>query len=279
MDNSGLLVSIIMPAYNAQRYISEAIKSVLNQTFQEWELIVIDDGSIDDTASIVQAFDDKRIVYIHQDNAGVSAARNAGLSYAQGEYITFLDADDVLPKKSLDVRVDYLQKHPNVDLVDGQILVKDVDLVTLIRTYTPYYQGKLLPELLALNSHVFFNVCYMFRTEILGDIRFKNGMTHAEDLLFYIALSSKSDVMYGFVSEIIYVYRFGHASAMTNLVGLEEGYIVLLKEIKKDKSISRISYLILKLKILKIMFLSWIYKNKFTSSFSSIKNIFLLQGD
>jgi glycosyltransferase involved in cell wall biosynthesis len=246
-----------MPAYNAQAYIVEAIESVLNQSYKQWELIVVDDGSIDSTRSLVQAFDDERIIVYSQKNAGVSVARNMGISLAKGEYITFLDADDVLPPKSLEVRVMYLSENPNIGLVDGKILVKDANMSDILRTYTPYYKGKLLPRLLALDSRVFFNVCYMFRKNLLTTVRFKEKMTHAEDLLFYIQLSSQSDVEYGFVSEIVYQYRTGHTSTMTNVSGLEQGYMTLLQEVKKDTNISKVTYFILKLKIMKIMFLSW----------------------
>ena len=204
MTTSTPLVSIVMPAYNAQTYIVEAIESVIAQSYVHWELIVIDDGSTDSTLSLVEAFNDERIIIKSQKNAGVSVARNVGLSLSIGEYITFLDADDIFPKKSLEARVTYLDENLNTDLVDGQILIKDADMKDTLRTYTPYYRGKLLPRLLALDSHVFFNVCYMFRKNILDTVRFKEEMTHAEDLLFYIQLSSRHNVQYRFVSEIVY---------------------------------------------------------------------------
>ena len=276
MSTSTPLVSVIMPAYNAQTYIVEAIESVIAQSYAHWELIMIDDGSTDSTLSLVEAFSDERIIIKSQKNAGVSVARNVGLSLSIGEYITFLDADDVLPQMSLEVRVRYLDEHSDVDLVDGQILIKDADMSDTLRTYTPYYKGKLLSRLLALDSHVFFNVCYMFRQNILGAVRFKEEMTHAEDLLFYIELSSQNDVLYGFINKEIYYYRSGHASTMTNLSGLEEGYIRLLNEVKKNMHISKISYLFLKLKIMKIMFLSWMNKYKIGNAFMSIQKILWL---
>jgi len=278
MDKSIPLVSIIMPAYNAEKYIVEAVKSVIVQSYETWELIVVNDGSTDSTLSLVEAFEDKRIIIHSQENAGVSVARNAGLALAKGEYITFLDADDVLPQESLTVRVRYLQENPEVSVIDGVILVKDANMIETLRTYTPYYKGELLPRLLALDSRVFFNVCYMFRKEILGELTFKTKMTHAEDLLFYIQLSSQSNVQYGFVLETVYQYRSGHSSTMTNIAGLEEGYIILLQEIKKDKNVSKTAYIFLKLKIMKIMFLSWRAEGKMKKSFLSVYKILRLQG-
>lgn len=264
------LVSIIMPAYNAEKYIAQAITSVLEQSFGNWELIIINDGSIDATVSIVQSFDDDRINFIDlEKNSGVSAARNVGLSRVRGEYITFLDADDVLPPRSLEIRVQYLESHSEVDLVDGAISIKDIELKNELRRYDPYYCGPLLPRLVRLDSSVYFGVVYMFRKDILGDVRFKENMTHAEDLLFYMELSSSHSVQYGFVSETIYWYRSGHSSAMTNLDGLEKGYMMLLHNVNALKGVSIFQNKLLRLKVARIMFLSWLRRKEFYRAFYS----------
>ena len=145
-------ISIIMPAYNAQKYIKESIDSVLNQSFENFELIIINDGSKDNTEHIIKEYQDQRIVLISQKNGGVSNARNAGLKLAKGKYITFLDADDTFPKDSLKSRFEYLESNSKIDLVDGIVEVKDENLQKTIRKYEPYYEGKLLPELLKLND-------------------------------------------------------------------------------------------------------------------------------
>ena len=87
-------VSVVIPLYNKEPYITRALNSVLNQTFRDFEVIVVDDGSTDNGAEIVQGFNDRRIHLIHQENKGVSTARNRGIDAAQGELIAFLDADD-----------------------------------------------------------------------------------------------------------------------------------------------------------------------------------------
>lgn len=270
MSDTFALVTIVMPAYNAQKYIEEAIRSVLMQTYEHWELIVIDDGSTDNTRPLIEVFKNQRIHLISQENVGVSVARNRGLVVAKGKYITFLDADDVLPKESLEVRVSFLEENKKIDIVDGQILVKDKEMNETLRKYIPYYSGRLLPKLLALDSQVFFNVCYMFKAEKLNNLYFKPGMTHAEDLLFYMQLASREDAVYGFISETVYQYRSGHASGMSNLFGLENGYMKLLREVKKDANISNIEYMLLKAKIVKIMFLSWHSRSQTKQAYFSI---------
>jgi len=92
--NASELVSAIMPAYNAERFINQAIQSVLSQTYADWELIVVDDGSTDGTAAIVSRFTDPRIRCIHQENQGLAGARNTGIRAAQGTYLAFIDSDD-----------------------------------------------------------------------------------------------------------------------------------------------------------------------------------------
>jgi glycosyltransferase involved in cell wall biosynthesis len=106
-----------MPAYNQARYIFEAIQSVRHQHFADWELVVIDDGSTDATASVVKSFTDPRIRYLHQANRGASAARNTGIESARGEYVAFLDADDLYLGNKLGLQISYLDAHPEVGLI------------------------------------------------------------------------------------------------------------------------------------------------------------------
>lgn len=89
-------ISIVIPVYNGERYIRRAIEGVLEQTFEDWELLLIDDGSLDSTAAVCDEYAGERIRVIHQQNCGVSAARNVGIKLALGEYIAFVDADDII---------------------------------------------------------------------------------------------------------------------------------------------------------------------------------------
>ncbi len=110
-------VSVVMPAYNAGQFIAEAIESVLAQTFGDFELIVVDDGAIDDTCNVVARFSDARVRYFYQENRERSAARNAGIRAARGEYVAFLDADDTWLPEKLARQVAHMDEHPEVGLV------------------------------------------------------------------------------------------------------------------------------------------------------------------
>ena len=106
-------VSVIVPAYNAARFIGPTIESVQSQSWKNWELIIINDGSTDSTRDAIQPYlSDKRIIYIEQPNAGCSAAKNTGLKYATGEWIQYLDADDLLSSNKLEAQVKVLEGNP-----------------------------------------------------------------------------------------------------------------------------------------------------------------------
>lgn len=108
-------ISIIMPLYNKEKYVRKSIESILSQTFTDWELIIIDDGSTDSSYSVsLEYMNDKRVKVYHIENGGVSRARNKGIVYAQGEYVTFIDSDDY-------VLEDYLEKlyHPKYEMIIG----------------------------------------------------------------------------------------------------------------------------------------------------------------
>ena len=115
-DERSPLVSVIIPAYNADQFIAQAIQSVLDQTYRSYEIIVVDDGSTDDTKDILRGFADQ-IHSCFQENCGPSAARNAGIKIAQGEYICFLDADDIWVPHKLEVQLAYMECHADIDFV------------------------------------------------------------------------------------------------------------------------------------------------------------------
>ena len=114
-------VSVIVPCYNYGHFLGAALQSVQAQTLREWECIIVDDGSSDDTRAVAARYAalDTRIQYLFQTNSGHSAARNRGLEAAQGQYLQFLDADDLLQPHKLELQAAFLDSHPSVDIVYG----------------------------------------------------------------------------------------------------------------------------------------------------------------
>jgi glycosyltransferase involved in cell wall biosynthesis len=119
------LVSVIMPAYNAGQYIAEAIESVLIQNYRNFELIIVDDGSTDDTKAIVTGFKDDRIKYFYKENGGPSSARNHAIKQAKGQYIMPLDADDMMVPNFIISHLKEFEKNPEADLVYSDVLLID----------------------------------------------------------------------------------------------------------------------------------------------------------
>ena len=123
---SNPLVSVIMPVYNGERYISEAIESVLSQTYQNLELIIVNDGSTDNSKTAIESYlQDPRIRYFEQPNAGVAAARNTAIKESQGKLIGFLDQDDFWYINKLKIQIEYLERHKNISLVYSDYEVID----------------------------------------------------------------------------------------------------------------------------------------------------------
>ena len=120
------LISVIMPAYNVEEYIEKSIDSVLQQTYTNWELIIINDGSMDNTKKIVENYlhIDMRIIYLEQENKGVSVARNKGIDSAKGKYIAFLDADDLWTKDALEKLYDLMKSDSDNKFVYGRTIEK-----------------------------------------------------------------------------------------------------------------------------------------------------------
>jgi hypothetical protein len=118
-------VSVIIPAYNQSHYLAEAIQSVLGQTYPDFEIIVVDDGSTDDTPAVAKRFNDPRVRYIYQENRGLSGARNTGIRNSVGEYLTYLDSDDLFSEEKLALLVEELEKNQSIGFVAGQAIPID----------------------------------------------------------------------------------------------------------------------------------------------------------
>jgi glycosyltransferase involved in cell wall biosynthesis len=114
------LVSVIIPVYNCERYLAQATESALVQTYQPIEIIVIDDGSTDDSAQVAKRFSPS-VQYVHQPNSGIGAARNSGINLAQGSFLAFLDADDVWVEDKLMQQMAVFKSTPGLDLVFGHV--------------------------------------------------------------------------------------------------------------------------------------------------------------
>ncbi len=177
-------VSVIIVTYNYGHFLAEAIQSVLDQTFQDWELIVVDDGSTDNTREVVAAFADPRIRYMHQPNRGNPAARNTALKVAVGEYVAFLDADDVWFPEKLEKQVAHLDSlPPTVGLVYGDVYLFNHDDGAIIGRFLQSRKpprGRVFRQLLGKDGWFISDTASLIRREV-----FQRVGLYDETLLSY----------------------------------------------------------------------------------------------
>lgn len=191
MSESSPRISVVIPAYNCDRYIAEAIESVLDQTETSYEIIVVDDGSRDKTQEAVAPYRD-RVRYVYQDNQGVSVARNHGLSLARGEFITFLDADDCFFRETLAAQMAVFEADPELAIVQsGWRRVNQAG--EALMDATPW---EMVPELnleMWLRWKPFGTMgTLMFRREAVAAVGgFEPGLAHAEDVDLILRLALK----------------------------------------------------------------------------------------
>lgn len=212
--NASPLISVIMPAYNASRTIADSIESILRQDYENIEVIVVDDGSVDDTLRIAEKISDKdsRVRLFHKKNGGVSSARNMALTKAIGEHVAFLDADDVYEEKRFGEQVAVLQQDDTVGLVFGRHRVKDNHTGATHDTHSLFPRnGDTKAMLLHLLQHGYFfnlNSSLVRRTAIRHP--FNERLKTAEDFDFVLRLAMESKFVG--IEQYVTVILRGHDS-------------------------------------------------------------------
>ncbi|MGE0568211.1 MAG: glycosyltransferase [Bacteroidia bacterium] len=228
------IVSVIVPCYNYANYLTEALNSVMNQTFIDWECIIIDDGSTDNSKKIANEFvsKDNRFSYHCQDNSGLSVARNKGLGLAKGKFIQFLDADDVLASKKFEVQVRLFNKYPKADVLycDYELMSED-GKEKWNNKKTNWIEIKGDPFRCFLNKwEKGFSIpihCNLFRSKCFNTIKFDEKLPTHEDIDLQLRLSS-SGTVYEYVDEVLVYYRVHNASMARNYTRMHLGYLMAL---------------------------------------------------
>ena len=157
------LVSVIIPVYNYDRYLGEAIESVLGQTHPHLEVIVVDDGSTDRSSEVAKGFADRGVRYCHQLHAGIGPARNTGVELAQGEFLAFLDADDGWPPEKIEQQLNAFDSDPALEMVFGQALQlqNGPEWEAAVNDYKPSVAGMvpgMVPGTMLIKRNAFFRV-------------------------------------------------------------------------------------------------------------------------
>lgn len=217
------LVSVIMPAYNAEKYIGKAIESILNQTYLRIELLIIDDVSTDSTMEVVARYKDSRIrVFHNSQNQGIAYSRNVGLDNAKGEYIAILDDDDLATPQRIEKQVDFLENNPDIDFVGGKYQTIDESGAILSKENLAYY-NPLYIKALFLFQDIYSNGEMVFRKSTVDKygIRYAEKQYGMEDFRFWIQCS-KVGKFYSIDEVFLYHRIHGGNESIRNLTECAE---------------------------------------------------------
>ena len=235
--NTNKTISVVIPNYNYGRFIGEAIESVLAQTYQPIEIVVVDDGSTDDSVKIIESFGDK-VKLIKQENGGVGKARNTGIKNSAGSYIAFLDADDVWLPKKIELQVKFFETHAEIGLVTAATREFDADRNTI----TEYLDGKggwCAEDLLLFNQRVVNGPgsSSLIKREVVeqvGGFDENKQMHPSEDWEFCYRVAQKYKL--GFLPEILVEYRNHGSNGHLQIPRFERAMLLAFEKIFRDSS-------------------------------------------
>lgn len=258
-------VSIVVPAYNVEQYISKCLKSLINQTLKEIEIIVVNDGSTDGTEQIIRKFDDERILLINQENYGPSVARNVALEVAKGDYIGFVDSDDWVDEDYFSCLYDCITKYDADIAVAGMYREREAYQKCLLKYNEKEIYTSLEDKIRVCGIPKFCYVCNkLFKSEKIKPVKFQKGV-YFEDVLWLPEIIKKSEKMVT-VPKIAYHYRVNKNSIVSTCPDTKkqfdnynaQKYIVNffkanhLELSKKEKLVTKKTYFLSNLVILKI---------------------------
>ena len=208
-DNK-FLISIIVPVYNVEQYLPKCLDSIINQTYKNLEIILIDDGSTDKSGKICDKYknEDKRIKVIHKINTGVSAARNDGIDIAQGTYITFVDSDDWIEEDYINLATACLTKYQPDILINNYKRCNKDNSNSMNMDPIFFYSQEALFEMVRKKYFNWSPVATFYSTKICKSIKFDSNINYGEDLLFkYNFIKNSKNILYVPLKKYFYINR------------------------------------------------------------------------
>lgn len=236
-DSAPIIVSIIITNYNYAHFLADALESVKEQTFNNWECLIIDDGSTDNSIAIAEKYtkQDRRFHYIYQHNQGLAASRNNGMLLAKGQYYQFLDADDKICRHKLSEQVHFLNTHTDVDIVYGDYAYFETENPQIhfssknknedVKMLYPSAKGAAMLSHLLVNNFTVVSAP-LIRSSIVTKkgIKFDTSYNTFEDWRFWIDCSlTDCNFQHFSFPETETLIRFGHSSMMSALIKMNLG--------------------------------------------------------
>ena len=233
-------VSVIIPTFNRADLVLKAIQSVLAQDYVDYEIIVVDDGSIDDTGSVLQSLVEQGVIrYIYQQNRGESAARNRGIVEANGRYIAFLDSDDLFDPDKLEIQVKYLQDYPEVGLVHSGFIKFDNDGNDLGYRDPSWFSGMIYPQMLLYWTTLMAVDTVLVPKTVFDSVGlFDESLRTGPDLDMWRRIARKYP--FGFIDKSLARVRVHAGNTSGDKLRATEGLIKYLeKAFEDDRGLSR----------------------------------------
>jgi glycosyltransferase involved in cell wall biosynthesis len=269
------LVSVIIPTYNRASFIKETLRSVLAQTYQNFEIIIVDDGSTDDTKDVVKSIDDDRINYIYQNNSGQPAnPRNNGIKHSNGKYIAFLDSDDLWIPEKLEIQLDYFEKDSNLLLISSDA----IKFPGIEEKMQNSKNNKLLTFKELIKQNLVFTSSVIMLKEVVDKVGVfdeDSRLRAVEDFDYWLRISKIRDNCVMVLKNCLFKYRLSEdsisdVSAADYLVNIHNKFLVIAekhndidknfkKQVIKDRKSRAINYKMkYLLKIKQISFLDYL---------------------
>lgn len=209
-------VSIIIPCYNQAEFLEDCLQSVISQTFNNWECLLINDGSTDETENICKKYagKDERITYFKNENQGVTRTRDFGLDQAKGEWIQFLDADDTISASKLDNSLRFETEH--------NIIISNFAMIFGNEIRPPFCDlsaAEISFENLISRWDIDFNLpihCALINKDLIGNSRFRTDFKANEDWIFWLEIFNKKELKLHFINEPLAFYRHNEKGASKN---------------------------------------------------------------
>lgn len=213
------LISIIVPCYNQAQYLDECLQSVMGQTYENWECIIVNDGSPDDTEQVAKKWleKDARFKYIYKENGGLSSARNAGLALANGNYIQFLDSDDCIAPDKISNSLKAIKNEIGNNIVISNFKMFEMQCWDTMKAYC-----ELRSELFSFHNILYewdhtFTIpihCGFFSASLFDSFRFSENIKAKEDWIMWLCFFKNNDISVVFLDKVLAFYRI-HTNSMT----------------------------------------------------------------
>lgn len=210
------MISVIVPVYNVEKYLDKCMQSIVDQTYKNLEIIIVDDGSVDNCPAICDewAKKDRRIKVVHKKNGGLSSARNAGLDIFTGEYVMFVDSDDWIDKNSAEILLQTAENN-NADIVCGSLYLENTDGTNLVpQIQNAVYEGEEIVKNFLLDK-IRPEVCSkIYKGELIRQFGFDENLRYAEDLQFNFFLMMKAKKL-SIINFSFYHYLLNSGNSIT----------------------------------------------------------------